>query len=111
MQREPLPATIIVSGRVTAVERLLNTFAITVWQIVVRGSALSHLCLRAVMGLNAEWRQPNHRFPAIGSIVMITGDVLAVEESVVSVAVNDIALLSAPPLVTSNVLLDVEGRI
>ena len=46
-----------------------------------------------------------------GSIVMIMGDVLAVEESVISVAVNDITLLSVLLPVTHNVLSDVEQHI
>ena len=87
------PARIIASGRVTAVEHSLNTFALTIWQIVVRGSALAHLSLRAVMGLNPEWRQPNHRIPLSGRVVMLTGDILTVENGVVVVAVDDIAFL------------------
>ena len=42
---------------------------------------------------------------------MIMGDVLAVEESVISVAVNDITLLSVLLPVTHNVLSDVEQHI
>lgn len=87
------PARIIASGRVTAVEHLLNTFALTVWQIVVRGSALAHLSIRAVMGLNPAWRQPNHRIPSSSRVVTLTGDILFVEDGIVVVAVDDLAFL------------------
>ena len=96
--REPFqidtsPARIIASGHVTAVEHSLNTFALTIWQIVVRGSTLAHLSLHAVMGLNPEWRQPNHQIPSSSRVVMLTGDIVTVENGVVVAAVDDVAFL------------------
>ncbi len=87
------PPRLTVSGRVSAVQTDIHAFIMTVWQIIRGATPQARLTIRGVMGLNPMWPRPSRRLPTVNSTVAFSGDILAVEENVTIVALDDIANL------------------
>ena len=85
------------AGRVTAIEQGLDVFALTVWQLIARGNPLCHLTLHAVLPTNSASTCSNMHVPSTDSVVSFTGNIICIDDDIVSVAIDDLTYLPFVP--------------
>ena len=87
-----LPVHVTASGRVDAVQSDIHCFTMMVSQ-PLNGVSDTQAKIRGVMGLNMN---QSLLLPSRGTVLSLSGLLLACEEMVIQVAIEHIALLPAP---------------
>ncbi|KAH9042405.1 hypothetical protein EDB84DRAFT_1436383 [Lactarius hengduanensis] len=90
------PACLFASGRVTGLDREINTFTISVLQIVNQSSGVGHITVCGVLGINALTNNRANQLPPINSVVSLTGDIMDFSDEVAVVAVDDVTFIPIP---------------
>jgi hypothetical protein len=78
------------------IEAQLNMFTVTIWQMIVQGTGLTHITIWAIMGFSKMCQWPYQRLPAKDDVVSFTGEILSVNQHDLLVAVDDIAYFLCP---------------
>lgn len=94
-----IPARITASGRVSQVDRDINSFAMKTCQIISGCARPTHSTIRGILGHNRLWRNPAQRMPCRNSIITVTGDILTVDLGMPIVALDDITYLLRPCMI------------
>jgi hypothetical protein len=84
------------TGRVQAIHRTVHAFTVTIWQLIVQGTGLTHVTIRGIMGLTEPSQQAYQRLPAEGDLVTFTGNISSVDIGDVIIEVDDIAYFFSP---------------
>ncbi|KAH9028462.1 hypothetical protein EDB83DRAFT_2319569 [Lactarius deliciosus] len=89
------PARLFAFGRVTGLDRDINTLMLAIRQTVTDQSGIGHIEVRGVLGINALLNNRNNRLPPINSVVSFTGDLMDFGDGIAVVALDDITYV--PP--------------
>lgn len=83
----------MVTGRVLSVQGDIHTFATIIRQNTTQSPIPGRLRVRALMGLNSDWRFATRPMPSCNRNVSFTGQIAAFEDGVVVVVVDGITHL------------------
>lgn len=88
-----IPARLTVSGCVTGVESQMRTFDMNIRQILECACEFTSLKIRAVTTLNTSTTSHFNPLPSLNSVVSMTGDIMAVRDGVLYLAIDDLGRL------------------
>lgn len=91
-----VPARIIAAGRLSDVRESMDTFTMTITQMIAPGNFPAELIIEGIMFPDPGWQDSALLSTASNSSFSFIGDILAVDDGDVIVAVNSVTLL--PPL-------------
>ncbi|KAH9061819.1 hypothetical protein EDB83DRAFT_2520255 [Lactarius deliciosus] len=90
------PARLFASGRVTGLDRDINTFTLAIWQTVNQHSRVGHITVRSMLGINALTNNRNSRLPPVDSVDSLTGDITDFGDGIAVVALDDVTYVPSP---------------
>lgn len=109
MDPNDVPARLVASGRVLAVNEGINTFTMTVAQTIDQAGPPRQLSIQGIMSFNLGWQDAMVQLSAPNSSIAFSGDILAFRGGDVIVNVANVSHLpahfvlpAAPPALPAN---------
>ncbi|KAH9032991.1 hypothetical protein EDB85DRAFT_1890430 [Lactarius pseudohatsudake] len=90
------PPRLTVSGKVSTAQEDIDSFTMTVHQIIRWAAADTTLNIRAVLGIRAMWPPVGEHLPVSNSIVSFSGQFVGYDSNVALLALDDLCYLPSP---------------
>lgn len=85
------PSRVTVAGTVSGVDGFVNAFTVALPSEGSPGQHLQTLQIRAILNIKTGTISPPRRLPLLNSVVTFTGELIAVSNGFIVVAVDDIS--------------------